>query len=323
MDSKPRLTVAKMGDSETLRVGEWVIAIGNAMGLSSTVTCGIVSAKSRVVGRGPYDNFIQTDAAINHGNSGGPLFNMKGEVVGINTLIRADSQGIGFAIPINMAKALLPELVEKGRVTRGYIGVTIQDVTEELAKSLGLKNSNGALVNDVVRGDPADKAGVKRGDVIVAFDGKEIRASHDLPSVVAATDRDKEVPLRIVRDGREMTVMLKVGTMKADDAETTASGKKAVPEEMWGLRLQDITPELARILGFKGEGVVVTGVAVGSPAEEAAIERGDIILEVNRQPVKNLEDLKEKMKKQSKKEEWLLLIQRGKANTYIVLKVES
>ena len=176
----------KMGNSDDTKVGSWVVAIGSPFGLEQTVTAGIVSAKGRIIGSGPYDNFIQTDASINPGNSGGPLINTNGEVIGINTAIVASGQGIGFAIPINTASDVIPQLKNKGQVTRGWLGVSIQDITPELAKSFGLKEKKGALVADVVKDGPADKAGIERGDVIVEFDGKEIAESKDLPRIVAA-----------------------------------------------------------------------------------------------------------------------------------------
>ncbi len=320
MDAIGPLKVAILGDSEATRVGEWVLAIGNPFGLSNTVTSGIVSAKGRIIGAGPYDDFIQTDAPINPGNSGGPLFNMKGEVIGINTAIIPNGQGIGFAIPVSTAKKLLPQLVAEGKVTRGYLGVNIQNLTDDLAASLGVKDKKGALVGDVVPGSPADKAGVKRGDVITAFNGKDIKDSHELSSMVAGTQVDKEVPVRIARDGKDMTLHVKVGKLdsRAEDgqkAEKASRGK-------WGLELQELNPELARRMGIKSrQGVVVTGVEPGSPAHDASLQRGDVILEVNRQPVKDIEDMKEKMDKSGGANgSVLLLVQRNGNTMYVVLK---
>jgi serine protease Do len=319
IDSKGPFKAAVLGDSDAARVGEWVLAIGNPFGLSNTVTSGIVSAKGRVIGAGPYDDFIQTDAPINPGNSGGPLFNMKGEVIGINTAIIPNGQGIGFAIPVSTAKALLPELSTKGTVTRGYLGVDIQNITEELVKSLNLKNDKGALVSEVVEGSPADKAGMKRGDVITLFNGKEIQDSHELASTVAATPLDKEVPLRVVRDGKEMTLRVKVSRLDSREPGNTPAEESS--QGKWGLQLQDLTPELARQLGAKSEhGVVVAGVQPGSPADNVSVQRGDVILEVNRQPVKGVADMKEKIERSHTKDSLLLLIQRGGSNLYLVLK---
>jgi serine protease Do len=319
MEGKGPFKAAALGDSSISRVGEWVLAIGNPFGLSNTVTAGIISAKGRIIGAGPYDDFIQTDAPINPGNSGGPLFNMKGEVIGINTAIVPNGQGIGFAIPINTAKTLLPELVSKGKVTRGYLGVNIQNVTDDLAKSLQLKNTAGALVSEVVQGSPAERAGIRRGDVITTFNNHAIKDSHELSSVVAGTAVGKQTPLQVLRDGKEVTLQITVGKMDSQEPATPTEVGEASPGK-WGLQLQDLTPELARQLGTKAQhGVVVAGVRPGSPAEDASIQRGDIVLEVNRQPVKGMSDMKEKMEK-SKGGSLLLLVQRQGNTIYIVLK---
>ncbi|HZV81635.1 MAG TPA: Do family serine endopeptidase, partial [Geobacteraceae bacterium] len=198
--SKDKLPVAELGDSDAIQVGEWVMAIGNPFGLAETVTAGIISAKGRVIGSGPYDDFIQTDASINPGNSGGPLFNARGEVVGINTAIIAGGQGIGFAIPVNMAKSILPQLREKGKVARGWLGVSVQPVTKDLSQAFGLENERGALVSEVMPESPAQKSGIKVGDVIVEFDGKPVKEMNDLPRIVAATLSGREVKIKVVRD---------------------------------------------------------------------------------------------------------------------------
>ena len=320
VEGKGRFSAAKLGDSEALRVGEWVLAVGNPFGLTNTVTCGIVSAKGRIIGAGPYDDFIQTDAPINPGNSGGPLFNMSGEVVGIATAIIPNGQGIGFAVPVNTAKTLLPELIAKGSVTRGYLGVNIQNITDDLAASLSLKSKKGALVSDVVQGGPAEKAGVKRGDVIVACDKKEIADSHELAAFVATLPVGAQVPLRLIRDGKEKTLSVKVATLDTGEA---AAGKTAdeAPQGTWGLQLRDLSPEAAAEAGLRpGQGVVVAGVRPGSPAEEASLHAGDIILEVNRQPVKGVEDMKARMAQSGQKGPVLLLIQRDRNTFYLVLK---
>lgn len=319
VDARPPFKSATLGNSDTLRVGEWVLAIGNPFGLSNTVTSGIVSAKGRVIGAGPYDDFIQTDAPINPGNSGGPLFNMKGEVVGINTAIIHNGQGIGFAIPVNTAKSLVPQLVGEGKVTRGYLGVQIQDVTPELAASLRLGTVKGALVSDVVQDGPAEKGGVKRGDVVVSFNGKEIGDSHALPSVVASTPVGKEVPVRVIRDGKETLLQVKIEKLQHEETdkppvEETSHGK-------WGLQLQDMNAKTARQMGIKKDyGALVVGVQQGSPAEDASIQRGDVILEVNREPIKTVEDMKVKIVKAKDKNSLLLLVERNGGNIYVVLK---
>jgi serine protease Do len=205
-----------LGNSESIEVGEWVIAIGNPFGLEHTVTIGIVSGKDRVIGTGPYDDFIQTDASINPGNSGGPLFNIKGEVVGINTAIISGGRGIGFAIPINIAKNLIFQLKEKGKVVRGYLGVKIQEITPELAESFELEKPEGALVSEVIKGGPAYKAGIVRGDIILEYDGREINNFRDLPKMVALTEVGKKVKIRVIRDKKELNFVVKVGKLKEE-----------------------------------------------------------------------------------------------------------
>ena len=319
LEGKGSFKAAVLGNSEALRVGDWVLAIGNPFGLSNTVTSGIVSAKGRIIGAGPYDDFIQTDAPINPGNSGGPLFNMKGEVVGINTAIIPQGQGIGFAIPVNTAKTLLPQLVSKGQVTRGYLGVSIQNLTENLASSLNMKSVRGVLVSDVVEGSPADKSGIKRGDVIFSYDGKEIKEGHELSSAVAATPVDRVVSLSIFREGKEMALKVKTGKLASAEAETAK--EEETTKGAWGLTLQDLSPETARSLGLRvSQGVVVAGVEPGSPADEASVQRGDVIIEVNRKPVKSVTEVKRETQKAGDKGLLLLLVQRGNASLYITMK---
>jgi serine protease Do len=298
-----------LGNSDDLKVGNWVVAVGSPFGLEQTVTAGIVSAKGRVIGSGPYDNFIQTDASINPGNSGGPLINLQGEVVGINTAIIASGQGIGFAIPINMAKEVAPQLQKRGHVTRGLLGVVIQDVTPELAKSLGLKESKGALVSQVAPGGPADKAGIEQGDVIVSFDGRRVNDSKDLPRIVASTAVGNTVTVKLLRDGKELERQAKVGEM---EEENTAETEQSPIHPSLGVTVQNLTPQIARELGLKkSTGVVVTGVEPGSPAAEAAIQSGDVIQAVNRKPVKNVEDFVKIVEKAKGSGSLLLLVQRG------------
>ncbi len=225
IDPKETLTVASLGDSDGLRVGEWVVAVGNPFGLRNTVTAGIVSAKHRVIGAGPYDDFIQTDVPINPGNSGGPLFTLQGEVVGINTAIAPEGQGIGFAVAVNMAKTLLPQLKSTGEVTRGYLGVHIQPLTPALAASLHLKEPKGALVADVTTGSPAAAAGLTRGDVIVAFDGKAVAEAGNLPAVVAAAPIDKTVAVQVLRDGSEQRLAVTVGRMPGERTAPEQTGQ--------------------------------------------------------------------------------------------------
>jgi len=231
------LPVAPLGDSDELKIGEWVLAIGNPFGLSHTVTVGIVSAKGRVIGTGPYDNFIQTDASINPGNSGGPLFNIKGEVIGINTAIMASGRGIGFAIPINIAKELLPQLKEKGRITRGWLGVRIQRVTSELAKLFQLDRKRGALVTSVDEDSPAQRGGIKRGDIIVEYDEKVVEEMDDLPRMVAITPVGKNVKVKVIRDGKEKILNITIGEMKEEKEMELEEGGEL------GINLKKIIPK--------------------------------------------------------------------------------
>ncbi len=322
IDATEPLPTAVMGDSDHLNVGDWVVAIGNPFGLSNTVTAGIVSAKGRIIGAGPYDDFIQTDASINPGNSGGPLFNTKGEVVGINTAIIPNGQGIGFAIPINAVKPLIPQLVSTGEVTRGYLGVSIQSITPDLEKALKLGDKKGALVGDVVAGSAAQKAGIRRGDVIVAFNGKAVKESHDLPSLVAATPVGQEVTVTILRDGKKRQLPVTVGKFPSETG--TVDESQQPTEGKWGLLLQDVTPLLARELGLKDDhGVVVIGVQPGSPADLAGIQKGDIILEVNRQPANSVDEAMKVIAKADNEDTLLLLINRDKGSMFVALEKKA
>jgi serine protease Do len=326
IDANGDLPVAVLGDSDKLEIGEWVMAIGNPFGLGHTVTAGIVSAKGRVIGAGPYDNFIQTDAAINPGNSGGPLFNLKGEVVGINTAIIAGGQGVGFATPINMAKDILIQLKEKGFVTRGWIGVSIQEVTPELAKSFGLKDKQGALVSSVNKDEPADTAGIKAGDIIIEFDGKEIKEVSDLPRNVASTPPGKTVKVKIMRDGKEKILTVTIGKMKEEEGEVAAAEEKEdkAPEKKFGLSVQSITPEIARRLDLKDtDGVVVTQIKPNSLAAASGIKSGDVIKEVNRKEVKNLKQYREALKAAAKDDTILFRIVRGGNTFYVAIKAKE
>jgi len=319
IDAGRELPAVTLGDSDRLEVGEWVMAIGNPFGLDHTVTSGIVSAKGRQIGAGPYDNFIQTDASINPGNSGGPLLNLRGEVVGINTAIFSQSGGnigIGFAIPTNSVKDLLPQLREKGRVVRGYLGTTVQKITPEIADSLGLKQNAGALVADVVKGGPADKAGLKTGDIIVEFDRKEIKDSSDLPAAVARVAPGTTVQLKIAREGKQISLPIMVGEMK--DSEVAAS---AGQESELGLNVQPMTPDIAQSLGLeRAEGLVVASVKPGSAADEAGLRPGDLITQINRRPVKNLADYNREISRSEKSKSVLFLVRRGESSVFLALK---
>ena len=311
------LPVAELGDSDKLRVGDWVLAIGNPFGLEQTVTQGIVSAKGRVIGSGPYDNFIQTDASINPGNSGGPLFNLEGRVVGINTAIVAHGQGIGFAIPVNMAKEVLNDLKSKGKVTRGWLGVSVQDITEDIAANMGIKEKEGALVADVVKGDPAEKAGLRTGDVIVEIDGKKVHDTHELLRIVAGVPVGKTVVLKAVRDGRLQNFNITVAERK--DQELASAQERS--GDYFGMTLQDITPSIAESLGLSDRsGVIVTSVQEGSPADEAGIKPRDVIIQVNKINIKSMKDFQREMGKKGAKDGALLLVKSGGAAHYVVVR---
>ena len=309
------LPVAETGDSDKLRVGDWVMAIGNPFGLEQTVTAGIVSAKGRVIGAGPYDNFIQTDASINPGNSGGPLFNMEGKVIGINTAIVAQGQGIGFAIPISMAKTILPDLKAKGKVTRGWLGISVQDITEDIAKNMKLKDRSGALISDVFKGDPADKAGLKSGDIITEINGKKVKDTHELLMMIAAFRVGETVKIKILRDGQEKEVSLAVAERK-EQAEVAAAGETG---QAFGMVVQEITPEIAKHLGLSTKrGVIVVDVQEGSTADEVGIQPQDIILQVNKVKINGMKDYITEIGKAGDKG-ILLLIKRGKATFFVPL----
>ncbi len=313
----PHLT---LGDSDAIRVGDWVVAVGNPFGLGHTVTQGIISAKGRVIGAGPYDNFLQTDAAINPGNSGGPLLNLKGEVVGINTAIVATGQGIGFAIPSNLAKSIIPQLEEKGKVTRGMLGVQVQVVTPELAKSFGLSEAMGALVAEVNPGTPADKAGIKRGDIIIDFNGSPIKHMNELPRLVAATQPGTKATVTVLRDGKEKTFSLTVTELK-EERQAMAAGESE-EENSLGLVVESLTSELARRFGLKEtKGVVVMRVIPGSSAAEAGLRPGDVILEINSQTLQSVSDYQRHLKRLQPGAYARLLIKRSGHTLYITMEI--
>jgi serine protease Do len=314
--SNDSLPVAETGDSEKLRVGDWVLAIGNPFGLEQTVTAGIVSAKGRVIGAGPYDNFIQTDASINPGNSGGPLFNMEGKVVGINTAIVAQGQGIGFAIPISMAKNILPDLKAKGKVTRGMLGIIVQDISEDIAKTMKLKDKSGVLISDVSEGDPADKAGLKSGDIVTEINGKPVKDTHELLLMIAGFPIGETIKVKIVRDGQEKVFPITIAerTEKSEMAFAQQSG------EAFGMTVQEITPEIAQHLGLTiKKGLIVVDVQEGTVAEEVGIQPQDIILQVNKVKVTTMKEYQKEIAKAGEKGSILLLIKRGKATFFVPL----
>ena len=310
-----------LGSSKNLEVGEWVMAIGNPFGLSHTVTVGVVSALGRSIGAGPYDEFIQTDASINPGNSGGPLINIEGDVIGINTAIISGNTGgnvgIGFAIPINIAKGILKDLKENGSVTRGWLGVMIQKITPELAKSFGLNQSEGALVGDVIPDGPAFKGGVKRGDVIVRFNGEDVKDMEDLPKIVAATTPNSVVDVEVIREGSKKILQVTIEVLK--DSQPLVVAKTADP---LGMQVQDITKELAQSLQLEDtEGVLVSDVTPGNSAAESGIRRGDVIAEMNRNPVNSMKDYQRLLGSVKKGASVLFLVKRGGTTIYIAVKV--
>ncbi len=316
-----------LGDSDKLEVGDWVVAIGNPFGLENTVTAGIVSAKyRRNVTDSSYDNYIQTDASINRGNSGGPLMNTKGEVIGINTAIFSSSQsggsiGIGFAIPSNMARDLLPQL-KKGKVIRAWLGVMIQAISTDLRDALDLKDDKGALVADVVTGGPAEKAGFKRGDVIVSFDGKNINESSELPYIVSSTPVGKIVDVEILRAGAKQTIQVELGELPQDGETTLASRAPSSSPASLGLYVQELTPDLASRYNItSSEGVLIFRVDVNSPASEAGLKSGDVILEIDRERIKDIGHFNRKIEGYKKGDTILLLVERSGSTLYLTLKV--
>jgi len=318
IEAKDHFPVARLGDSDAIEVGEWVMAIGNPFGLEQTVTAGIISAKGRVIGSGPYDDFIQTDASINPGNSGGPLFNAVGEVIGINAAIVAGGQGIGFAIPVNLAKSTISQLKEKGKVTRGWLGVAIQAVTPELAQSFGLEREAGALVSEVTKDGPADKTGIKSGDIILEFDGKTIHEMNDLPRLVADTQVGKKVAVKLLRDRKEMAVSVIIEKLKEKGDETATQS----PDTL-GMSVTELNGELASKMGTGDtKGIVITDVKPGSIAEEAGITSGDIIKEINGAKIVTIEGYEKAVAGRKKGGVLRILLKRGDSSLYVALKAD-
>jgi serine protease Do len=318
------LPVIPLGNSSALRVGEPVMAVGNPFGLEQTVTTGIVSATGRVIGEGPYDDFIQTDASINPGNSGGPLINARGEMIGINTAIvsrTGGSIGIGFAVPVNLAKFVVPQLAESGQVVRGWLGVTAQPLTSELAAGLRLPQAEGALVSQVWEGSPAAAAGLRRGDVIVEIDGRKISRTTDLSLLVAATPVGKTVNLAVLRDGKPVSLTAQVARREPQAPLAQAPRPEAPQRARLGVSVEAVTPAMAGQLGINTAGVIVRDVVDGSPASEAGLRPGDIITEANRQAVKSPDDLRRAVDGTQPGTPLLLLVQREGAASYLTVKV--
>jgi serine protease Do len=313
------LPFLKLGDSDAMQVGDWVLAVGNPFGLGHTVTQGIISAKGRVIGAGPYDNFLQTDASINPGNSGGPLLNLKGEVVGINTAILASGQGIGFATPSNIAQSIIPQLESKGKVVRGMIGVQVQNVTPELAKSFGMSEAKGALVGQVNPDTPGAKAGIHRGDIIIEFNGHPIHEMNELPRMVAETAPGSKASLKVLREGKEKTLNLTIAEL-TDEKQAQAKEEGAAEKTPLGLEVQNLTPALAQQFHLRdNKGVVVIQVESGSPAADAGIRSGDLILEVNGEAVGTIKEYREAIAKVKKDSVARFLIKRLSHTLYLTV----
>jgi len=323
------LPTVTLGNSDELRVGEIVIAIGNPYGLQQTVTMGVVSAKGRSIPTGieghVYRNFIQTDTAINPGNSGGPLLNIKGEVVGINTAIIPYAQGIGFAIPINMAKRNIDDLINLGKVRRSWLGVYIQEVTPEIAKQFGLpEDAKGVLVGDVVEDSPAEKAGIKRGDIIVRVNDEEVNSPGELQDKIRDIDIDEKAIIEIMRDGKATRFIVKIGEMPTVEEEGSEFPKEKVFSVQTGLKVEAVTSEIAKELELPWvKGLVITEVIPGSSADDMGLQRGDVILEANRIEVSSVGKWEEVISRLEPGDTLLLLVFRNRHTYYVPIKVEK
>ncbi len=310
IESDGNLPVIEFGNSDDVKIGEWVMAIGNPFGLEHTITVGIISAKGRVIGSGPYDDFIQTDASINPGNSGGPLIDMNGKVVGINTAIIAGGQGIGFAIPVNMAKGIIQQLQSKGEVTRGWLGVGIQDLNEELKKYYGVKGKAGVLVTKVFPGDPAEKAGIKAKDIILSVNGKEVDSSRELSRTIAESPVGQKAKLLVLRDGKEKEFTIKLG--KRPETMMAAQSPEVQKKNPFGLAVSNLTPELISQFQLQAEkGVMVVGVEPDSKGEEAGVLPGDLIKEINHKEVTDVDQYMKEIGKYKKGDKISLYILRS------------
>ena len=314
------LPVATLGDSDALRIGQWAIAIGNPFGLDRTVTVGIVSATGRTrVGVAAYEAFIQTDASINPGNSGGPLLNLRGQVIGINTAIVSSGQGIGFSIPINLARDIMRQLIDRGRVVRGWLGIVIQDLTPELAQGFGVPAGQGVLVAEVAKGSPAEQGGLRAGDVVTTFDGHPVKDVTELQKRVAAVEPGRPTPVAVLRDRAPLALIVSVGEQPGEELAAGAEPR----DELLGLSLEPLTPDLARRFQLSARaGVVVTAVVPDSSGDAAGIRPGDAILEVNRKPVADVEEFRRLLAGVAPGESVPVYIQRGGGrNEYVVLTV--
>jgi serine protease Do len=321
IESNGNFSTVKLGDSDALQVGQWVVAIGSPFGLEQTVTAGIVSAKGRVIGSGPYDDFIQTDASINPGNSGGPLLNMQGEVVGINTAIVASGQGIGFAIPINLARDIILALKDEGEVTRGWLGVAIQDLSAEMAEYYKIESKKGVFVADVFEGDPADQAGIQPRDIILAVNGEKITTSRQLTGIIAKIPVNDSAKTKILRGGREKT--FKVTIAKRPEEKLASRGRSPEQTDEFGIRVSDLTPEIAQRFDLdESMGIIVTRVESGGKGAGADVRVGDIIKEINRKAVKNTAEYQAILREIESGEGVNLFIRRKNAGFLVVKMVK-
>jgi len=318
IEAKHDLPSVPLGSSDNLKVGEWVTAIGSPFGLQYTVTAGIVSAKGRVIGSGPYDDFIQTDASINPGNSGGPLINMQGQVVGINTMIIAGGQGIGFAIPIDLAKGIVTQLKTSGQVTRGWLGITIQDLKGQLAEYYGASGKTGVLVAGVVPGDPADQAGIQPKDIITEINGEKVTTSRDLTKLAAKLGVGDTAKVTILRNGKSKTLEIQIGKRPMTMASASESRQKEKQGE-YGFKVTDLTPEIARRFNIEEiSGVIVVGVVPHSKADTAGVQQGDLIIEINHIDIGSVKDFKALIDQPQKADGINMLVKRMNAGLMVI-----
>ena len=317
------LPVALLGDSDKIQVGEWAIAIGSPFGLQETVTVGVISAKGRSgLGTGTYEDFLQTDASINPGNSGGPLVNIDGEVIGINAMIIQPGQGIGFAIPITLARNIMLQLIDRGKVVRPWVGIGLQDLTPELMKSFNVAEKEGAVVSQVFEGSPAEKAGFRVGDIVVTIDGVKIKNSQDVVREVLKKQVGQRIQFVVVREGKELDIPATTVEMPAEKKDSRAAVSEM--KEWFGLRVTAVTPDIAKELGLSSrEGVVVQDVEPGSPGASAGLRKGDVILEVNRQKIKDEKDYQQSMENVKPEQGALFLVSRGGSTFFVSVKEEK
>jgi serine protease Do len=322
VDSDLALPSAKMGDSDRLRPGQLVMAIGNPFVYDHTVTVGVISALNRKLGTTIFDNFIQTDAAINFGNSGGPLLNVKGEVIGINTLISSQGTGIGFSIPINMAKDILPQLMEKGKVRRGFLGLVPQDITADLQKALGLGQSQGVIISSIQRGTPADRSGLKRYDVILEFDGKKVESEDQFRRYVAETEPGRKVRLRVVRDQQTLEILTELMEREVAEVKAPVSLESEKPQtDRVGWKLQDMHTSHPVLPPDHQAGIVVQHIRTGRSADQAGLKTGDIILEWNKRPVSNAASLEKMVSEAKSGELFLFYVYRFGSYVFVTLQI--